>query len=350
MDDDGLKLRTLSVVSELRQDPLTRDWVVLAPDRAVRPHSPVLNSATPFICPFCPGNEQHTPPEVWRLADAHGGWQVRVVGNRFPVLDADGIPQRRHTSEGFVSVPGIGRHEVIIESPDHTTDLARMPSSEVRGVLQAYRARYDALRADTDGVIVVFRNHGPGAGTSLTHPHSQVIATPVVPVRIRHRFDVASQHYDNIGTCLYLDNLEAELSDGRRLVHQSARFVAFQPYASTAPYETWIMPRAHQASFGDASDAALDELAGALRATLGGLASVLNDPDYNLIVQSAPPADEKRQYFIWHIRIQPRLATPAGFELATGMEINTAPPEETARTLRAAVQAELANETAARGV
>jgi UDPglucose--hexose-1-phosphate uridylyltransferase len=235
-------------------------------------------------------------------------------------------------------MPGIGRHEVVIEMPTHSGDLARAAPHEVRGVLEAYRARYQVLRSQTEGVILIFRNHGAGAGTSLSHPHSQIVATPVVPVQIRHRFDVAIQHYDDLGTCLYVDNLERELRDGRRIVLETAQFVVFQPFASGCPHETWIMPRAQSPSFGDASDHVLDEFAQVLRAVLAGLGQVLHDPDYNLIVQSAAPGDEDRPYFVWHARILPRLATPAGFELGTGMSVNPSLPEETAPMLRAAVQ------------
>lgn len=329
-------------MSELRQDPLTHDWVVLAPERAARLRSNQLDESHAPLCPFCPGQEGETPPEVWRLLNASGRWQVRVVANRFPVVELDGVPHRRRTADGFVAVPGVGRHEVIIESPDHDADLARMSLHEVRGILEAYRSRYRVLRPDTEGVIVIFRNHGQRAGTSLSHPHSQIIAAPVVPMQIRHRFEVAIQHYDDAGTCLYLDNLAAELSDGQRLVHESQRFVAYQPYASVAPHETWIMPRSQEASFGEVTDATLDELSGVLRAILGGLARALDDPDYNLMIHSAPPSDERKQYFVWHIRILPRLSTPAGFELATGMDINSSLPEQTAAVLREAVTAELA--------
>jgi UDPglucose--hexose-1-phosphate uridylyltransferase len=328
-------------MSELRQDPITRDWVVMAPERGRRPRgapAPVQVDPKPTSCPFCPGREAETPPEVWRLAGPDGSWQVRVVENRFPMLAADGPPRRRMNPAGFASMPGTGRHEVVIEMPAHSGDLARAAPHEVRGVLEAYRARYQALRSQTEGVILIFRNHGAGAGTSLSHPHSQIVATPVVPVQIRHRFDVAIQHYDNLGTCLYLDTLDRELRDGRRIVLETPQFVVFQPFAAGVPHETWIMPRAQLPSYGDTADDALDELAEVLRSVLAGLSWVLQDPDYNLIVQNATPGDEDRPYFVWHARILPRLATPAGFELGTGMSVNPSLPEETAPMLRAAIQ------------
>jgi UDPglucose--hexose-1-phosphate uridylyltransferase len=327
---------------ELRQDPCTRDWVVITPERTRRPHSfssaerrNAVSSAEG--CPFCPGHEAETPPEVWRLSASDGNWRVRVVPNAFAMLVPDGGPRRQISQTGFVSMAGIGRHEVIVESPDHAADLARASHADVRAVLEAYRARYGALRKQGTGVILLFRNHGLAAGTSLAHPHSQIVMTPVVPVQIRHRFEVAMQHYDDLGTCLYLDILDRELRDGRRIVLESERFVAFQPFAAGAPFETWIMPRRHQASFGDASDAALDDLAPVLQRVLAGLSDGLGDPDYNAIVQSVPVGDEHLEYFIWHIRILPRLATPAGFELGSGMSVNPSCPEETAALLRKAV-------------
>jgi UDPglucose--hexose-1-phosphate uridylyltransferase len=208
----------------------------------------------------------------------------------------------------------------------------------VLAVLVAYRARYRALRAEGPGVILIFRNHGARAGTSISHPHSQIVSAPVVPIQERHRFDVAVQHYDDLGTCLYVDLLERELHDGRRVVLETPAFVAFQPFAAVAPFETWIMPRTSQPAFGDAHDSTLEDLAPVLRTVLAGLADVLDDPDYNAVIQSAPPGDGSREYFVWHLRIVPRLATTAGFELGSGMAINPTLPEETADALRRAVQ------------
>jgi UDPglucose--hexose-1-phosphate uridylyltransferase len=330
--------------TELRQDPATRNWVVVAPDRSRRPDSfgrPRRQKPDESDCPFCPGREAETPDEVWRLNATDGTWQVRVVPNKFPLLAGSGSRRRRTSPEGFVTMPGVGRHEVVIESRDHADDLANASEAAVRRVLEAYRVRYRALRSEGAAVIVIFRNHGPGAGTSLSHPHSQIVATPVVPIEIRHRFDVAMQHYDDLGTCLYVDIVERELLDGQRIVLQSERFVAFHPFASATPFETWVMPRFHQSSFGDVGDAALDELASVLRAVLGGLRRALDDPDYNYVIYSAPPGDEEREYFVWHLRIVPRLLTPAGFELGSGIPVNPSRPEETAAALRRSIDEEV---------
>ena len=326
--------------SELRQDPFTRAWVVVAPKRSQRPHDvpkpqQVVGDGT---CPFESGHEDKTPTEVWRLDAPGGGWRVRVVPNQFPMMSPDGSPRRLVSPAGFVSMASAGHHEVIIESPDHSADLARLDDAGVRGVLEAYRSRYIALRnATSNGIIVVFRNHGAAAGTSLVHPHSQIVSAPVVPVGVRHRLDVAMDHFDDMGSSLYVDVLDRELRDGRRIIHETARFVAFQPWAAGAPYETWIMPRMPQACFGDASDPTLDELAPVLRNVLRALAEELDDPDYNAVLQSAPIGEENREYFTWHVRIVPRLAIAAGFELGSGMPVNPTRPEETAAALRGQV-------------
>ena len=261
-----------------------------------------------------------------------------MVPNKFPALTPE-AGREREQRDGFLAMPGRGHHEVIIESPRHDWDLATATHPEVRAVLAAYRARYRALRAAGDSaLIVVFRNHGPGSGTSLEHPHSQVLAAPVVPLQVRRRLDVARQHFDDLGTCLYAEVIDGELGDGRRVLTAGERVVAFQPFAAAVPFETWILPRSHQPSFGQAGDGLLDELAGVLRSVLQGLRVALEDPPYNLVIHSAPPGDEGRQYFIWHLQIVPRLATPAGFELGTGIPINPSLPEDTAATLRASIK------------
>lgn len=326
-------------MTELRQDPTTRNWVILAPQRNRRPHDRrgAEQPSSPQDCPFCPGREHETPAELWRLEAPDGGWRLRAVPNKYPALDAD-ASQRRAARDGFLAMGGHGHHEVLIESPRHDWDMATGSQAEVRDVLGAYRERYQALRAATDSaVIVVFRNHGPASGTSLEHPHSQIVAAPVVPLQVRRRFDVARAHYDDFGTCLYLDLVERERQDGRRMLLDGERLVAFQPFAALAAYETWIVPRYHQPSFGRADDETLDELAGVLRAVLGALRRHLNDPPYNLVIHSAPPGDEEREFFTWYFQIVPRLSTPAGFELATGIPINPSLPEETAAALRGAL-------------
>jgi UDPglucose--hexose-1-phosphate uridylyltransferase len=327
-------------MTELRQDPTTRNWVILAPERGQRPHDRRASerSSDSSGCPFCPGHETETPAESDRIG-TESSWRVRTIPNKFAALAPDGSTRRRVIAHDFVAMDGVGHHEVVVESPEHFFDLATARDDAVEDVFRMYRRRYLALRREGPAVIVIFRNHGVGAGTSLAHPHSQIVAAPVVPPLIRQRFDVAMQHFDDLGTCLYLDILERERVDGRRMLLEEPSFAAFQPFASSVPFETWIVPRVQQASFGAVDDEQLRELAHVLRRTLAALRVSLDDPDYNYVIHSAPPDDEQQEYFIWHLQIVPRLSTPAGFELGSGIAINLSLPEETAASMRDALKA-----------
>lgn len=335
-------------MSELRRDPFTRAWVVIAPERADRPtHIAPAPSLIPPVsgpdsaCPFCPGHERDTPSELWRWpadpGDPAGAWAVRVVPNRYPVLKSSDRPAHHRTFGLYTSAEGIGNHEVVIESPRHDWDLPDGDDTAVADVLRAYRARTRALRDRRPGLVLPFRNHGAAAGTSLPHPHSQIVATPIVPLRFRHLFDVARAYYDDHGRCLYLDATTTELADGRRVVATSEHVAALAPYAAGAPYETWILPRDHQASFADAPDHVLVETAILLRRLLVAVHRVLGDVSYNYALISAPNGEEGTAYFIWHLQLVPRLSVAAGFELGSGMAVNPVPPEEAAAGLRHAL-------------
>ncbi|MFI2367340.1 hypothetical protein [Streptomyces sp. NPDC018833] len=329
-------------MSELRRDPFTREWVVIAPERAHRPqHIPAATPSAPATdphCPFCPGHEQDTPGELWRRpADADhpsGAWAVRVVPNRYPVLARGDGPARHRTAGPFISADGVGSHEVVIESPRHDWDLPDGDDTAVAEVLRAYRARSLVLRGRRPGLVLPFRNHGPAAGTSLAHPHSQIVATPIVPLRQRLLFDVARTYYDDYGRCLYTDISTTELADGRRTVAVGDHVAAFAPYAARAAYETWIVPRHHQASFADADEEVLTETAALLRRLLDALRHLLGDVPYNYALISAPNGEEATAYFAWHLQLVPRLAATAGFELGSGMAVNPVPPERAAAELR----------------
>ena len=333
-------------MSLLRQDPTTKEWVILAGDRAGRPHErtgPRARRASAHhesSCPFCPGNEARTPPETLRVRGAAAEWSVRVVPNAFPVLAPRGELARRELEPIYLEMDGVGYHEVIIESPTHDATLWRMPNAAIESVLSAYRARFSVLRGDPRvQCIVIFKNHGERAGTSLTHPHSQLVATPVAPRQLRTKYDVAIAHYDATGRCLYCDLVEAERCAASRVVLETERFLVFEPFASQVPFETWIAPKRHQPSFHQITDGDLAALADVLRRTLGTLDAVLDDPDFNYVVRSAPVGDEGRPYYLWHIAIVPRLTTPAGFELGSGISVSTMLPEDSAARLRAGLKA-----------
>jgi UDPglucose--hexose-1-phosphate uridylyltransferase len=329
-------------MSVIRQDVTTKAWVIIASERAKRPHDfrrAMPAAASPdheASCPFCPGHEMSTPPEVWRLSDPQGsGWAVRVIPNKFAALAGACEPQRREAGPLFREMDGVGAHEVIIETPVHNRVMPLMTDAEIERVLQAYQARFQALRADPRvRYIIIFKNHGERAGTSLEHPHSQLVATPIAPLRVRCAYEVAIRHYDDTGRCLYADLVEAELEAGIRVVQETADFVVFHPFASQVPFETWIAPKRHQPSFGQVARDELAALAPVLRETLRALYEALGNPDFNYIVHSAPIEDESKHYYLWHIQILPRVTTIAGFELGSGMFTTTMFPETSAAFMR----------------
>lgn len=333
-------------MSLLRYDATTNDWVIFAPERARRPHERDEGAAqggsaqaTIGLCPFCPGNEHLTGPEIYAMQGTGEssvlGWQTRVIANKFPALRIEEDHRRREEGTLFRVMGGCGAHEVVIESPDHDRLLAHQPVEQVEAVLRTLQVRFnDLLRDARFQTIILFKNHGEGAGTSLHHPHWQLIATPVVPRLLRLKHEVATDYFDQTGNCLYCVLLADELAFGERVVAQNDHFAAVMPYAAHAPFETWILPKAHQSSFGWVPAERLRPLADILKAVLLKLYNGLDNPDFNLTINTAPRGDEGKGYFLWHIEILPRLTRTAGFELGSGMSINTVLPEDAARSLR----------------
>jgi UDPglucose--hexose-1-phosphate uridylyltransferase len=328
-------------VATLRQDPTTNEWVILAPHRALRPGEDPPERREPLPpfdadCPFCPGNEDRTPPEILRVPLGES-WSIRVFPNLYPALEPEGSTERRG-EPGFREMAGVGRHEVVTESPRHDERMDEMGTEALASVVATWRDRYRTLREDSAvREVIVFKNFGPQAGTSLVHPHSQILATPVFPPDSLRRYEVANRYFDDTGRCVYADLLDRERELGVRLVAESDEFVAVAPFAARAPYETWVAPAAHESSFDRLDDGRVPGLASMLGDVLGALRRAAGDPDYNLVLYSAPAHEASKPFFQWHFRLLPRTSAMAGFELATGMAINTVPPEEAAATLRDAV-------------
>ncbi len=332
-------------MSELRLNRATKEWIIVATERAKRPHQFQTKiekkKLAPYdpACPFCPGNEKETPPEVYAVREKDSladqpGWRVRVVTNKFPALD----PKKKLTKitgDFFRTASGVGKHEVIIEVPQHDRSLATMSAKQVEQVCSVYLRRYQELeKYKKFKLILIFRNHGLAAGTSLRHPHSQLIALPLVPASIRHLLEEAMRYYDDHGSCVFCDMIKEELSAKRRVIFQNKSFIAFHPFASRTPFETWIVPKKHHACFGNISSDEAKSLSVVLRHVLRQMHAKLNDPNYNLIIRTAPIKDAEEDYYHWYVQILPRLTTPAGFELGSGVYINTVLPEETAKFIK----------------
>lgn len=330
-------------MQDMRFNPITLDWVIMAPDRAARPNDfhPEHKEPPPRLpyrpdCPFCPGNESATEKELFRVADANGNWVVRVIPNKYPAFTAtDDL--RRESQGTFRSMAASGSHEVVVEHPQHDVLLRNVPTAHIASVLYAYRARYHVLEhLPHVESIVIFKNHGERAGTSLEHPHSQIIAAPVVSPQVFARLGAAREFHKHQGTCLYCQVLQDEMGAGERIVESHSSFVAFAPFASLSPYHTWIFPRVHQPSFGSISDAEIIDLAGVIRRHLLRLAAAADEPDFNITIRTAPVRESTSCCFHWYVAVVPRIGRLAGFELGSGTYINSMRPEICAERLRAA--------------
>ncbi|HEY7726907.1 MAG TPA: DUF4931 domain-containing protein [Candidatus Eisenbacteria bacterium] len=331
-------------MSLLRYDPTTNDWIVYSSERSRRPHDAAPAAATPndaADCPFCPGHEDRTPPELFALRDGpDGAWTVRVFANKFPAFSPESGHEHLEEGRVFRRLGGYGAHEIVVESPDHRAFLGHQPVDQIDRVLRTLLGRFNTLVQDTRiRAVVVFKNHGAPAGTSLHHPHWQIIATPVVPRLLRIRHAIATDYFDRTGRCVYCDLLEDERAAWVRVIAANDHYTALLPYASHSPFQIRILPRVHRASFGRVPEEELRPLALILREVLSRLHAALGDPAFNLTINTAPRGDEHKPYYLWHVEIIPRLTTPAGFELGCGMSINTVLPEEATRILRQAVPA-----------
>jgi UDPglucose--hexose-1-phosphate uridylyltransferase len=328
-------------VRELRLDPLSGAWVLIAPGRSERPGFHVSRrrsrpwpvpewSAT---CPFCPGNEKRTPPEVARVGGAPRGtdWQVRVFSNRYPLLegtvpDMDG---RGSTATTLLhSRPTGGAHEVVVLSPRHDAALATLSSDQASAALRVLVERMRSHLGGGRRYVQVFVNHDPAAGSSLDHPHAQVVAMDVVPPLVEREADALSGD-----GCLLCTAVREECRPGAPRAVLSGRVAAWCPFWSSAPYELLVAPRVHRARLEDSEDH-LGDLAESLVSLMGRLDGAAGDPAYNLVVHSAPASARD---FHWHLHVRPRQSEPGGFELGTGMAVVELAPEDAAAALRQAV-------------
>lgn len=327
---------------ELRKDPIVGRWVIIAHERAKRPHDFKGEAQAAIeggLCPFCEGQEDKTPPEIIAYRERgtrpNGpGWRVRVVPNKFPALKVEGNLHKR--GEGiYDKMAGVGAHEVIIESPKHHISMATLPEDNIREVLWVYRDRLVDLKKDSRLVHgMLFKNVGAAGGASLEHSHSQLIVTPIVPISVWEEMTGALEFFNYRGRCIYCDMVLEELASEKRIVLDTPHFTAFTPYASRFPFETWILPKAHSSHFENIPKPGVDDLGSVLRQVLNKLELALDSPAYNYIIHTAPFDHQELPHYHWHIEIIPRLTKVAGFEWGSGFYINPVPPEDAAAFLR----------------
>ncbi len=326
---------------ELRKDPIIGRWVIISTERAKRPSDLAVEKSRAHggFCPLCPGNEDRTPPELFSIREDNSqpdtaGWKLRVVPNKFPALVTEGELGKR--GEGiYDKMNGVGAHEIIIETPDHDANATTMSAHDFLRVLLAYQQRLVELKQDPRfRYISIFKNYGEVAGASLEHPHSQLIALPVVPKRTVEKLDGSQAYYAYKERCVFCDIIDQEISDGRRVVYENESFIALEPFASRFPFETAVLPKKHFSCFEETDNSLFASLAEMMSTVLKKINKSLGFPPYNYMLHSSPFNLNVSDYYHWHLEIIPRLTRVAGFEWGSGFYINPTPPEQAAQFLR----------------
>ena len=316
-------------------------WVIISTERARRPSDFKTEAVVPrgADCVFCPGNESKTPPEILVGRGPDGapnmpGWSYRVVANKFPALRIEG--DLEPTGEGLYDrMNGVGAHEVVIEAPDHRATLASLSPDAVADVLLAYRERVVDLKKDPRfEYVLVFKNHGEAAGASLEHPHSQLIATPIIPIMVMEELTGSAQYFEIKERCVWCDIVRQERRTRSRIVLEANGFVALAPFAPRFPFETWILPTRHRSAFEETGVDELRGLADVLGEFLRRMERVLKYPPFNYMLHTAPLREGPLDHFHWHLEIIPKLTQVAGYEWGSGFFINPVPPEDAAAALR----------------
>jgi len=345
--------------NELRKDYLLERWVVIATQRRRRPTDFVKKqepAKSGGSCPFCPGNEDKTPAAflvylpskkggIKRARDSdgfrHRGWLVRGFNNLYAAFSppSDGGEKKRVRLREFLG-EAVGAHEVVVESPVHDEHPGVASVGQLGLVVDAYLERLEALCAEPYvRYVSIFRNHGLEAGASLSHAHSQIIATPFVPRLVREEVEASRRFWKKNGKCALCDILERE-KKSQRFIWENDGFSVFAPWASVNPLEFWVLPKKHQASPLEMKRKQRGDLAVALRVCLGGLKALLGDPPYNYGFHVAPDVGCCGEFYHWHVEVYPKLAVWAGFEKSTGIYINTVTPEDAAAGLKEAAEKE----------
>jgi len=327
---------------ELRHDPLLQRWVIVSTERGARPaleaEATEAKNGNP-LCPFCPGHEAETLPEIaaTRSADTNPdspGWRVRVVPNKYPALRSD-ASEMEGLGPLFGRRAGKGHHEVIIEGEDHTRSVSELAPDRMREVVSAYRERFRALStvAGLESAVLI-KNVGVEAGASIEHSHSQLIATPLLPPTLELEMRSAAEWRRQGRGCIWCSIIEEERARQERVVFEQGGLIALCPWASRFPYETWILPRTHASHFESASDEDIVDLAACIQKLVHAVEACLHRPPYNYVVHSAPFPTEASPEYHWRLSLLPRITHAAGYEQATGLYINPLLPEVAAADLR----------------
>lgn len=326
-------------MSEFRKDIVSGDWIVMAPARAARPHGFKKNSKkrTPSPlrdCPFEHPERTGNWPPIHRWP-AQGDWKVLLIPNKFPALRHEPICAVEWQEGVYDRMEGLGWHDLII-TRDHKKDFPNLSPAVAEEVFAMFQRRYrDAVKDKCIRYVSAFGNWGPTAGASLFHPHYQLLSLPIVPPHVNHALSGSEKYFKANKRCVHCDIIAYERKRKKGLIAENAHAVAFAPFASREPYAVQIFPKKHQQHFEDASPESLRGVSELVQRVLGRVSKRLGDPDYNFFIHSAPLKDQgKFKHYHWHVEIAPKMAITAGFELSTGVDINTVLPEAAAKLLR----------------
>jgi len=329
-------------MSQLRKDPVSGTWVIIAPERARRPmelDTARTLPANPDACPFCEGHESETTPEIFALREPDSvldgpGWRLRVVSNMYPALKLEHTVEQQDAPM-YKRLNGVGAHEVVIDSPRHVMSITSLSSEAVQDMLATYSRRLESLaKHDTLKYGLVFKNVGLSGGATIAHTHSQILATPMVPGQIAREMKHTGHYHEDTGKCLFCCMITQELETASRMVEENTRFVAFAPFASRFPFETIILPKEHAAHYTSLDAEAISELAVILQSVLARSEIALGVSAYNYLIHTAPFHCNEPAHYHWHMHLIPRANRMGGFEWGTGGYINTVPPEQAARFMR----------------
>ena len=329
-------------MSQLRRDPITGRWIIVNYEKSMKPEDfefeKIKKNQNTKNCPFCPGNEKMTPPEIVAHREMgkpnSPGWSIRVIPNKYPALEDKGELDKMGLGI-YDKMNGVGAHEVIIDIPEHMHDIADISDRQAEEVVWSYHGRSTDLRKDPRfKYILIFRNYGRSAGASLEHPHSQLIALPIVPKRVNEELQFSMEYFNYKDRCVFCDIVSQELGDKERIVEENKFFISFCPFVSRFPYETWILPKSHESHFVELRKEEVRPLGTILRNTMARLKKLLNDPPYNYIIHTSPINGHEKEFYHWHIEIMPKLVNVAGFEWGSGFYVNPVPPEIAARNLK----------------
>ena len=335
-------------MSELRQNLATKEWVIISAERAKKPNAvlnkiigtPVSAKAYDPECPFCPDNETRFPlEERYRVDDGDGSWTVRVIDNKFKILDrfptCPVVPDAFEKEGIYQKLSGCGSHELVIDTHKHNNTITDLSRKEIKTIVSVYLNRYATLKKNPNNLItILFKNYGVLAGQTQPHSHTQVVGSRIVPLYTRSLLHEAERHFDTYGSCVFCDMLSYEREQKKRIVYQNDDYLAFVPYAAGAEHEVWIVPQWHRAGLEYVEGQRIDNLADSLRVILNAFRLSLENPDFNFVIRTAPYALSEVPFYHWHIQIMPRTKILGGFERGTRIQVNTILPEDSAQMLR----------------